>query len=589
MKRLAAIALLFCTGLVFAEPYDTKPFIQGLSKPYRSNPAKKLHVNQLSDLPLYQIDMELNAVLGTFEAYQEIVFCNPWKRSLRDLVLRIYPNAPHLTQKDERNLEITELTVDGHKASWTEVNPTTIRVPLQKPCPPAGRVLLGMKYRAVVPRLKPGAAQLGGGVQDVLQQLQGTKSMQGYGVYARGDGIYNLGFFYPIIPAKTDGAWDTQAPVGMGDVANFDVANYLLKLRVPKTMVVASSGVVLGEKPLGSDPADLKEIYLLGTALRDFALQCSTRYKIKETNVGGVKVRYFHVEEDAGQADTVLTYTADSLKAFQTLFGRYPYPKLDVAQAPLVGGAGGMEYSGLITVAMALTSQPSTEDPLAGLMAAFLKSTQSLEFVLAHEVAHQWWHALVGSDSNRHPFLDEALANYSAVLYFEKRHGQKAAAQQLQLELAMPYQLYRMMGGADGRVDRPVKEFSSQLEYAALVYGKGALFFNALRKVMGKKVFLRFLKSYACQFAFRQATPGDLFKKAVAATKKKAKVKALIQHWIRESHGDKDIGTVDFSDLDRLVNQLSSMQAAGNVRFDGPIDPALLKLFQQAVQQLTGP
>jgi len=589
MKRSIVIAVLLCSGLVFAEPYDTKPFIQGLSRPYRSNPPGKMGLSRLSDLPLYQIDMELNAVLGTFEASQEIIFTNPWKKDLKDLILRIYPNAPHLTQKDERNLEITKLTVDGKETAWTEVNPTTLRIPLEKPCKPQGRVLLGLKYRAVVPRLKPGAGQLGGGVQDVLQQLQGKESTQGYGVYARGDGIYNLGFFYPIIPARTDRGWDTEAPAGMGDVANFEVANYLLKLRVPKTMVVASSGVVLGEKPLGSAPADKKEIYLLGAALRDFALQCSTRYKIKEKKVGGVSVRYFHVEEDAGQADTVLTYAADSLKAFSALFGPYPYPKLDVAQAPLVGGAGGVEYPGLITVAMALTSQPSGEDPLAGLMAAFLKSTQSLEFVVAHEVAHQWWHALVGSDSNRHPFLDEALANYSAVLYFEKRHGQKAAAQQLQLELAMPYQLYRMMGGRDGRVDRPVKDFSSQLEYAALVYGKGALFFNALRKFMGKKVFLRFLRNYASRFAFRQATPDDLFRLAVAAVKKKSRARVLIDRWIKENHGDEDIGTLDMSAMDQLLNQLSQMQAAGNVRFDGPIDPAMLKLFQQAVQQLTGP
>jgi len=589
MKRSFVIGLLVYASLAFAEPYDTKPFTQGLSRPYRSNPAGKMGISRLSDLPLYQIDMELNAVLGTFEASQEIVFMNPWKQELQDLILRIYPNAPHLTQKDERNLEITKLTLDGKEATWTEVNPTTLRIRLSAPLQPGGRVLLGLKYRAVVPRLKPGAGQLGGGIQDVLQQLQGKESMQGYGVYARGDGIYNLGFFYPIVPARTDRGWDTQAPVGMGDVANFDVANYLLKLRVPKTMVVASSGVVLGEKPLGPGPADKKEVYLLGTALRDFALQCSTRYKIKEKKVGGVKVRYFHVEEDAAQADTVLAYAADSLRAYSSLFGPYPYPELDVAQAPLVGGAGGMEYPGLVTVAMALTSQPSAEDPLAGLMAAFLKSTQSLEFVVAHEVAHQWWHALVGSDSNRHPFLDEALANYSAVLYFEKRHGQKAAEHQLQLELAMPYQLYRMMGGPDGRVDRPVKEFSSQLEYAALVYGKGALFFNALRKQLGKKAFMRFLKTYASRFAFRQADPDHLFRLAVAAARKKNRVKALIKRWIRENHGDEDIGTLDMSAMDQLIDQLSQMQAAGNVRFDGPVDPAILKLFQQAVQQLTGP
>jgi hypothetical protein len=589
MKRFLVIALLLpLAAAARAEPYDAAPFLQGLSKAYRSNPAGKMGVSRLSDLPLYQIDMEINAVLGTFEASQEIVFSNPWKEDLQDLILRIYPNARHLTHKGERNLEITGLTVGGQKTSWTEVNATTLRIPLQKPCKPEGRVLLGIKYRAVVPRLAPEAAHLGGGLKDVLQQMQGKENLQGYGVYARAEGIYNLGFFYPIVPARSDGAWDTESPAGMGDVANFDVANYLVKLRVPKNMVVASSGIALGEKPLGGEPADKKEIYLLGTALRDFALQCSTRYVTRERKAGGVRVRYFHLEEDAGQADTILAYAADSLGIFQSLFGPYPYPELNVAQAPLVGGAGGIEYPGLVTVALALTSQPSGEDPMAGMMAAFLKGTQSVEFVMAHEVAHQWWHALVGSDSNRNPFLDEALANYSAVLYFEKKHGQKAAERQLQLEMSMPYQLYRAMGGRDGRVDRPVKAFASQLEYAALVYGKGALFFNALRKTFGKKAFLRFLKAYASRLAFRQATPDDLLRVATSLLPKK-KVQALYQRWIRENHGDEDIGTVDFSDMDRLIQQLSQMQAAGNIQLGGPIDPAILQLFQQAVRQLSGP
>lgn len=588
MKILLAFLLPLIADAAPAEPYDTAPFIQGLSRPYRSNPAGKMGLSRLSDLPLYQIDMELNAVLGTFEASQEIIFRNPWKEDLDDLILRIYPNAGHLARKGGRNLEVTELTVDGRKTAWIEVNATTLRVPLEKPCKPRERVLLGIKYRAAVPRLKPGAARLGG-MQDVLQQLQGRENPQGYGVYARGEGIYNLGFFYPIVPARTDRGWDTESPAGMGDVANFDVANYLVKLRVPKNMLVASSGVALGEKPLGPGPADKQEVYLLGTALRDFALQCSTRYVIKEKKEGGVRVRYFYTEEDAGRADAILAYAADSLRVFQSLFGPYPYPKLDVAQAPLVGGAGGVEYPGLVTVALAITAEPLGGDPLAGLVAAFMKSTNSVEFVLAHEVAHQWWHALVGSDSNRHPFLDEALANYAAVLYFEKRHGSQAAGQQLQLELSMPYQLHRLMGGKDGRVDRPVSDFSSQLEYAALVYGKGALFFNALRKSFSKQAFLRFLKTYASRFAFRQARPEDLLRAAESALGNKPKVRALYRRWILENHGDEDIGTLDFSDLDRLVNQLSRMPAAGNVQMGGPVDPAILRLFQQAVRQLSGP
>ena len=67
-------------------------------------------------------------------------------------------------------------------------------------------------------------------------------------------------------------------------------------------------------------------------------------------------------------------------------------------------------------------SDPNFVDPAR---TALMVDTR--EFVVVHEVAHQWWSAVVGSDSKRHAFLDEALANFSAALYFEVVHGDEAA------------------------------------------------------------------------------------------------------------------------------------------------------------------
>ena len=373
----------------------------------------------------------------------------------------------------------------------------------------------------------------------------------------------------------------------MGDVANFGVANYLVRLRVPKTMVVASSGVQVGEKMLGPGPGDKKEVFLLGTGLRHFALQLSTRYAVREKKVGPVRVRWFHVREHAADADAVLAQAASALGVYQKMFGPYPWPELDVVEAPLTGGAGGMEYPGLVTVAMALTGRQAGS-PADALLQQVLESTGTVEFVLAHEIAHQWWHALVGSDSARHPFLDEALANYTAVMYFEARHGQEAAARQLGLQLAMPYRVYRMMGGADGRVDRPVEAFSSQLEYAALVYGKGALFYNALRRKLGRKRFIRMLRRYARRHAFRRVEPVDLLQAARGAGARPAAIENLYRRWIEQAHGDEDIGGLDLRDLDKLLGQLGALQGISNIKIDGQLDPATLKMLQDAVRQLTG-
>ena len=184
--------------------------------------------------------------------------------------------------------------------------------------------------------------------------------------------------------------------------------------------------------------------------------------------------------------------------------------------------------------------------------------------------------------------MDESLANYAAVLYFESRHGQTAAAQQLELEIAMPYQLFRMMGGRDGRVDRPVKDFGSQLEYAALVYGKGAYFFHALRKTLGLKTFLRFLKSYASRYGFRRADPAGLLETAARVSGKKKKIEALYRRYLQESHGDEDIGVLDMTRLSQLLSQLGSLRGFSNVKIEGTLDPAKLSATQARFRRASG-
>jgi aminopeptidase N len=49
----------------------------------------------------------------------------------------------------------------------------------------------------------------------------------------------------------------------------------------------------------------------------------------------------------------------------------------------------------------------------------------------AHETAHQWWGNRVTAESYRDSWLMEALANYSALLYLEKRRGPHALDQML--------------------------------------------------------------------------------------------------------------------------------------------------------------
>jgi aminopeptidase N len=171
------------------------------------------------------------------------------------------------------------------------------------------------------------------------------------------------------------------------------------------------------------------------------------------------------------------------------------------------------------------------------------------EFVVAHEVAHQWWHGLVGSDSRLHPFVDESLAQYSAVLYFEDRYGAARGRASGDRNVRANYQMMRLLGESDGPVDRPVAG-SSPISYAGLVYGKGPYYYGALRKQLGSARFFEVLRQYAADHRFGFAGPDDFT--ALAASRAgsgAAAVHALARRWLHEARGDEDLGKADLAGL----------------------------------------
>jgi aminopeptidase N len=82
-------------------------------------------------------------------------------------------------------------------------------------------------------------------------------------------------------------------------------------------------------------------------------------------------------------------------------FGDYPYPRLTVGVSP--GLRGGIEFPGHVQLGSGVSS-----------------------IHLVHEVAHQWFYALVGNDQYRHPWLDEGLATYAEARVDGRLAGQRA-------------------------------------------------------------------------------------------------------------------------------------------------------------------
>ena len=177
-----------------------------------------------------------------------------------------------------------------------------------------------------------------------------------------------------------------------------------------------------------------------------------------------------------------LQVATDAVEVFNTRFGRYPYTELDVAETSftVLGAPGGMEFPGIVFISSEFYQPDSI-------------FASELDVVVAHEVAHQWWYGVVGNNQVDEPWLDEAFATYSSIIYFEDK-GDVGAAETVFLSQAiLRYQLAQMLGG-DAPLQSSLLDYGGDLiTYQSIVYGKGALFLARLREILGDQDFFALL------------------------------------------------------------------------------------------------
>lgn len=500
-------------------------------------------------LPRYRISLDLDLDLAAFHGTLELQVVNDESGPWPGVVLRLFPNSEFLAQGDRRLLHVDRV-VAGGKAARSEEGATWLRVRLHEPLAAGRAATISLHFRGTLPRRSRGSTGMGQQALEQLLQMLGLPGAGGqgdYGLYSQADGITSLGFFYPVLAERRDGAWIAEAPAGIGDIGGGRLSNFLVEVTTDRQATVVTCGVPLGPPQVTGRRQTQR---FAAAAVRDFALAASQDFVAAHKQAGAVEVVSYALSAHAEKGQRVLELGVEALQTFEELFGPYPYSRLSLVELPLVGGAGGIEYPSMLGFAAMLYGS-GDDGGLFGLqMQQNPMLDEMLEFVVAHEVAHQWWNALVGSDSIRHPVIDEALAQYSAVLFVEQRRGKAAAERALATQVAANYHMLRLMGGKDAAANRPAAEFDDMLAYAGLVYGKAPLFYRALRETLGDRLFFAVLKRYAQVYAFREADIDGLLNRVRRlAPGQAAEVERLRKRWWDEARGDRDMGRLSWSEL----------------------------------------
>jgi aminopeptidase N len=207
---------------------------------------------------------------------------------------------------------------------------------------------------------------------------------------------------------------------------------------------------------------------------------------------------------------------AASIKFYEKYSGPFPYRQLNVSQIP---GTFGQGWPGLLYLST-FSFLPAEAQRRAGLSTA--SQEHFSELVPFHEVAHQWWGNVVGWGSYRDQWIDEAMANYMALLFADSR---KEPDRSLRHWLARYRARLTDRPGSDEETADEIGPLvmgsrlvssKSPSGFERVIYGKGAWVIHMLRMMLrqpGRDPDARFnalLMTLATKYRYRALTTGDL-------------------------------------------------------------------------------
>lgn len=373
----------------------------------------------------------------------------------------------------------------GDTLAAYELTGRRLIITLAAPLEPRCALALDLAYRLQVPEV-------------------GTDGISAaWGYFGHTDEQFNLGHWLASLAVRRAGDWVMHDAARVGEQTVAEAADWRVTLtasNAPPGLTAAAPGVV--------EASEATSWTWQLDGARDFAISLSDRFDVRTRAVTipaadgaarTVDVEVYALPDAIVQTDGetfdgaahALDVASDSLTTFSALFGAYPHDRYLVVEGDF---ADGMEFSGMVFVG------GSWFRTFAGTPESYLT------IITAHETAHQWWYAWVGSDQALAPYLDEALATYSEFLYYSEYHpGLRDWWWAYRVDAYLP------QGFGNRPVDSAVYAFESGREYINAVYLRGAHLLHDLREAMGTEAFAAWLRRYAEAGADRVVEPGLLW------------------------------------------------------------------------------
>lgn len=223
-----------------------------------------------------------------------------------------------------------------------------------------------------------------------------------------------------------------------------------------------------------------REVYQLNAPISSYLVMFACgRYSKNEFDRGGIHYQYVVWTQDSLKAAYDWARTPDMVEYFGSRFGGYPFGEYGMVQAELFNGWGAMEHQTCTTMGHHL-----------------LDSLRTYEFIVAHELGHQWFGDALSPVDFRNIWLNEGFATYVHALWNEHIGGRDSLEQTM-------WQFAEAFFSEDRVIRYPAYDPPADYLFGLVIYQKSAWVLHMLREqLMGDDLFFAGLREYVQRFRY---------------------------------------------------------------------------------------
>ena len=482
----------------------------------------------------YTIDVTLNDSIHELSAFEKISYINNSTKSLDFIYFHLWPNAyknnetalaKQLLENGETDLYFAKkedlgyidslnFKVNGETIKWEidKIHIDICKLYLNTPIKPGDTINITTPFRVKLPSAK--ISRLGHIGQ-----------------------AYAITQWYPKPAVFDREGWHQMPYLNQGEFYS-EFGSFDVKITLPKNYVLAATGDRIDETeeeewllskvietqnkfqsnkfsddnsfPISSK--EFKTIQFKQYRVHDFAWFADKRFHVLKGEIvlpkslNKVDTWAFFTNSEPELWKRSIEYLNDATLFYSELNGEYPYNHVTAIDGTISAG-GGMEYPNITIIG------ESGND-------------FTLETTIMHEVGHNWYYGILGSNERDYPFMDEGLNSFYEMRYIKAKYPNKTIASLFGKDSTFTFfglhkfkhkaqYEFSYLIAARKNLDQPISlpaEKYTNYNYGGIVYSKTALAFDYLMNYLGKEKFDEAMHFYYEQWKFKHPTPEDLIK-----------------------------------------------------------------------------